>query len=175
MRLERLFEDNLKYYDEAIALYESAFPKEERRDADEQERIQKKTDYHFDFILEEEADAPVGLMLYWETEEFIFLEHFTTKNELRNQGYGSRALALLKEKGKKVILEIEPPVDELTMRRKGFYERNGFHFNEHFHIQPKYRHGDEDLELKIMSCPDVISREEYDAFYAYLMREVQIQ
>lgn len=44
---------------------------------------------------------------------------------LRGQRYGSRALSMLPN-DRPVILEIDPPVDEIAIRRKGFYERCGF-------------------------------------------------
>lgn len=37
-----------------------------------------------------------------------------------------RPLALLAAEGKPVILEIAPPVDDLSHRRQGFYERAGY-------------------------------------------------
>lgn len=37
-----------------------------------------------------------------------------------------RALALLAADGLPVILEIDPPVDAVSIRRKGFYQRCGF-------------------------------------------------
>lgn len=37
-----------------------------------------------------------------------------------------KALEFLSCRGKNVLLEIDPPVDETANRRKGFYERCGF-------------------------------------------------
>ena len=61
MRLERLSDSNLHLYDSAYALYQSAFPREEKRDEYEQSRAMKKSDYHFDMILE--GDILLGVML----------------------------------------------------------------------------------------------------------------
>ena len=74
MKLERLSNHNLHLFEQAFALYESAFPVEERRDEKEQARVLKKADYHFDLIMD--GDTFVGVMLYWETDDFVFLEHF---------------------------------------------------------------------------------------------------
>lgn len=172
LRLERLCEKNSHHYERAYNLYQSAFPREEKRDSYEQARAMKKSDYHFDMIFD--GEALVGVMLYWETDSFVFLEHFTTFPELRGNGYGARALSLLKAKGKTVILEIEPPEDELTTRRYNFYLRSDFVMNSHYHIQAKYHLGDPDLELKIMSYPAELSQAEYLAFYDYMSREIGI-
>lgn len=172
MRLERLCENNIHLYDRAFNLYQSAFPREEKRDEKEQARAMAKADYHFDMI--RDGDELLGVMLYWETDSFVFLEHFTTDPAVRGHGIGASALELLKAKGKTVILEIEPPTDELTTRRYNFYLRAGFTMNSHHHIQAKYHLGDEDLELKIMTYPRAITTAEYLAFYDYMTREIGI-
>ena len=79
MRLERLSTSNADLFDRAFALYQSSFPVEERRDDIEQQRVLKKDAYHFDLIVV--GDKFIGVMLYWETDNFIFLEHFTTLPE----------------------------------------------------------------------------------------------
>lgn len=172
MRLERLSTSNAHLFERAFNLYQSSFPVEERRDDLEQQRVLKKEDYHFDLIMTN--DKFIGVMLYWETESFVFLEHFTTLPELRGNGYGKAALDLLKEKNKIILLEIEPPIDSLTQRRYGFYQRNGFTMNPHHHIQAKYHLGDEDLELKILTYPRVMEKDEYISFYEYMTREIGI-
>lgn len=172
MYLERLSEKNGHLFDTAFALYESAFPTEERRDLDEQSRVMKKDAYHFDLILDE--GEFIGVMLYWETDTFVFLEHFTTLPALRGKGLGAKALGLLKAKNKTIILEIEDPVDEMTNRRFDFYKRNGFFMTPHHHIQAKYRPGIEDLMLKILSYPHAITTAEYLAFQDYMTKEIGI-
>lgn len=78
-------------------------------------------EYHFDVIWE--GETFVGILLHWEEEGFSYVEHFATDPALRGQGLGARALELLNSRGKSVVLEIDPPVDELSIRRKGFYQR----------------------------------------------------
>ena len=173
MRLERLCDSNRHHFERAFALYESAFPTEERRDIAEQERAIGNSNYHFDLITDE--DNLLGIMLYWETDDFVFLEHFTTLPEVRNRGIGAGALGILKSKGKPVLLEIEPPKDEMTERRYSFYKRNGFLMNPYYHIQAKYHVGDADLELKILSYPQILTEEQYRGFYEYMTREIGIK
>lgn len=172
MYLKRLSDENRHFFSKAIALYEAAFPEEERRGKEEQIRVLEKEAYHFDFIMND--DEFLGVMLYWETETFVFLEHFVTLPEVRGKGHGANALELLKSKNKTIILEIEPPEDEITKRRYEFYLRNGFFMNEYHHIQAKYHLGDEDFILKIMSYPNKISQQEYRQFYEYMTREIGI-
>lgn len=173
MRLERLSPNKCNLYRQAFALYQASFPIEERRDEAEQQRVLKKSAYHFDLITINEAF--VGIMLYWETDAFIFLEHFATLPNLRGRGYGEKALSLLKLKNKTIILEIDPPIDEISQRRYSFYKRNAFVINPYHHIQAKYHLGDKDLELKVLSFPKTLTKEEYLSFYEYMISEIGIQ
>jgi len=172
MELIRLSPRSRALFEDAFSLYTEAFPHEERRDPPEQLRVLHKEDYHFDLLTQD--DQLLGIVLYWQTPQFLYLEHLSTLPSMRNQGLGAAALDLLKEKGLPIILEIEPPENELTKRRFGFYQRNGFVMTDHFHIQPKYHAGDEDLQLKILSWPHAVTAEEYACFKAYLDREVGI-
>lgn len=101
MKLERLSEQNQKYYAAAKALYEEAFPVLERRDDLEQARIMQNPAYHFDFITDE--DGFVGIMLYWETDSFVYLEHFAILPELRCKGKATAALGILEEQSQKPL------------------------------------------------------------------------
>ena len=160
------------FYYEAYNLYQDAFPLIERRDLKEHLRVLSQNNYHFSVMLEN--DKFIGIMLYFESESFIYLEHFAVLPSLRKQGYGSKALELLKQNGKTVILEIEFPCDEITNKRLAFYEKNGFNLTEHYHIQPKYRVDDVDLPLKILSYPTKISDIEYLTFKEFLDNNVSV-
>ena len=170
MRTERLTDPCHDMYEAALALYRVSFPPHEQRQARSQAAILRDNAYHFDLLYD--GDTFVGLMLYWETETFLYVEHFCVLPELRNRHYGQKALMLLAQKGKTIILEIDPPRDEIARRRKGFYERCGFVENPYPHVHPPYRREDHGHELVIMSRPHGISQEMYDAFYRYLRHRV---
>jgi ribosomal protein S18 acetylase RimI-like enzyme len=172
MYLERIYDTESRYFEQAFRLYEASFVYEERRDLAGQTDAMKTADYHFCVILDGEEFC--GIVLYWEIGDLIYLEHLATRADLRCRGIGSQALDLLKQGGKTIILEIEPPVDELTSRRLGFYERNGFFLAPYHHIQAKYHIGDPDVELKILSYPALIAREKYDEFYEYMLKNISL-
>ncbi len=174
MKLERLSCQNNKYFAPAMALYESSFPVLERRDEKEQSRIMKNPAYRFDLITDK--NGLVGIMLYWETESFVYLEHFAILPELRCKGKATAALGILKSQSQKsIVLEIEPPCDDTTIRRYNFYRRNGFVMNPHKHLQAKYHLGDDELELNILTYPCEISKDEYAVFRKFLDAEVGIK
>lgn len=126
--------------------------------------------YQFRLIFDEAAW--VGLLLCWDAGDFFYIEHFCTRPELRGRRYGQAALALLAEEGKPIILEIDPPVGDLSRRRQGFYERAGYHANPYAHVHPPYHAANRGHALVVMSYPDVLSADTYAAFADYLKHMV---
>ena len=114
----------------------------------------------------------VGLVLYWEAAEYLYIEHFCILQTLRNHHYGQRTLDLLAEFGKTLILEIDPPTDEIACRRKSFYERCGFAANPFPHVHPPYHPGNHGHALVVMSAPAPLTQKDYDAFNRYLQDEI---
>lgn len=157
-------------YYEALKLYQISFPHHEQRERHSQNEIIKDHEYHFNLIYDEEVF--VGLILYWEQEQFIYIEHFCILPEMRNKQYGDKTLALLAEQGKTTILEIDPPKDSISNRRKGFYERCGFVENFFTHIHPPYHSENKGHHLVIMTSPNQISKELFDTFSHYLKNRV---
>lgn len=170
MKLERITDMEHEWYQKATALYQISFPVHEQREKASQEKILGWNDYHFYLILEE--NTFVGLLLGWETERFLYIEHFCIQPELRGRRYGQWVLEALREAGRQVILEIDPPVDDVSIRRKQFYTRCGFVENPYHHVHPPYHRGNQGHELVVLSSPAAISGEEYQRFRDYLERRV---
>ncbi len=170
MILKRITLTSHPMYHEALKLYQISFPVHEQREALSQEKILSDSEYHFNLIYDE--DVFVGLILYWENEKVIYIEHFCILPEKRNKQYGQKSLALLMEQHKTLLLEIDPPIDTISKRRKGFYERCGFVENPYFHIHPPYHKRNEGHKLVIMTCPKEISKESFDNFTYYLKARV---
>ena len=124
MRFERLTSKDHPLYEKALELYRISFPAHEQREASSQADILSDEQYHFTLVYHDDAFA--GLILFWETQKFIYVEHFCILPQMRNQKLGQTALQLLGQRQKAVILEIDPPDDEISQRRKRFYERCGF-------------------------------------------------
>ena len=152
--------------DAAMPLHRASFPSHELRLWDDQKAVMSDPDYHFDMCLTDGALA--GLILYWDFGSYIYVEHFCIEPDKRGCGYGSRALELLGASGKTVILEIDPPIDEISIRRRGFYERAHFRANPYPHVHPAYHADYKGHELVIMSAPAPINQARYDAFNDYL-------
>ena len=161
MRIERMTTLEHPLYERAMELYRGSFPPHELREEPSQQKILNDPAYHFDLLFD--GGQFVGEVLYWEIAGFFYIEHFCILPELRNRHYGQAALELLH--GTPLILEIDPPVDAISIRRKGFYERCGFVPNPYRHIHPPYHRGNSGHELVVMSYPAPLTQEQYDAFY----------
>lgn len=170
MRLERLTTAEHGMYNQAISLYRQSFPFHEQREAASQTELMGNEAYQFNLIYD--GAVFVGLLLCWETDRFLYVEHFCISPALRNRKYGRRALELLRQRGKTVILEIDPPVDEISIRRRGFYERAGYRENPFSHVHPAYHADCSGHPLVVMSCPEPLSEELYQEFDRYLKTAV---
>ena len=126
--------------------------------------------YHLDGVYD--GGCWAGLILYWETESFIYVEHFCIFPELRGQRYGQRALEKLDGKGKTIILEIDPPEDEISVRRQHFYQRLGFVANPYAYIHPSFRRPFHPHRLVLMSYPEALTYEEARGFADFIRERV---
>ncbi len=143
-------------------LYCSAFPLEERRELDYHLETMQSPYFSFDAIYEEEK--LVGFIGLWEFESTVYVEHLAIFDNMRNGGYGRKVLAhLIENTSKTILLEVEHPEEEIQYRRINFYKQQGFVMNDHFYAHPSY-HGEEPLELLIMTYPEAISSDELDQF-----------
>lgn len=170
MNFIRLLSKDDKMFNEAMILYQKSFPAHEQRGMESQIEILNDKEYHFDLIYDN--NSFVGIILYWETLNYIYIEHFCIEPNMRNKKYGENALELLKKKKKTIILEIDPPIDEISIRRKLFYTRAGYKENDFNHIHPPYRKYNKGHLLSVMSYPDFLTQIEYDNFNLYLKNRV---
>ena len=161
--LQRINETN---FPEIYRIMQASFSDDEYRPYDEQLALFEEPEYRIYYM-------PAGFLAVWEFESFIYIEHFAVDPALRNSGTGSAMLQeLVKQYQKPICLEVELPEDELTRRRIGFYERNGFVFNEYPYIQPPISKGKSPVPLRIMTYGEAITRETFEAIKNVLYRSV---
>ena len=170
MEFVRLTDPADAEFETAFALYEVSFPIHEQRTRAAQAVRLSHPEYRYTLL--HEGKQFQGILLYWEGPGFRYVEHFAIAPELRGGGVGARALAELCSQGTPVILEIDPPVDEISIRRQHFYERCGFAKNPFPHAHPPYRKNFQGHPLVVMSAPEALSQEAYDRFAQYLQHTV---
>ncbi len=153
-------------------IMEQSFPGEEYRPYERQLALMERECYR---IYGEVDPTGVlrGFMAVWGLPEYCFLEHFAVSPKERNGGLGTAMLGELKELYcEPICLEVEPPANELTRRRVGFYERNGFYLNPYAYEQPSLGEDRKPVSLKIMTTGGYLSPVEFQIVKEMLYTEV---
>lgn len=112
-----------------IALYETAFPREEQKPFGLMEELARRGKMEMLAVLDEERF--VGLAVTLLGEEIVILDYLAIVPACRDRGYGGKVLGLLSGRysGRRLILEIEvldPQAENALERvkRKAFYMQN---------------------------------------------------
>lgn len=150
---------NSIYWEQFERLFISAFPEHERRSMEGMKRAIENEKYHLDFFLID--NAFVGFRSYWIFETFLFGEYMVIDPCLRNSGIGQRVhshyfnkLHQLNLTG--VIGEIDPPIDEISIRRRNFFLRLGFVENDLPYYSIDFKPPHTPYQLKLISYPNYI-------------------
>lgn len=128
MKIENInliYTNDLKYKDKIKKLYLSAFPNEERFPFWIIEECSKEDKSDLYAVLDN--NKFIGMFYVVNCDNIYYLMYLAVEANLRNQNYGSKILIALKEKYKNLFLSIAIPIDEMTIKRKNFYLRNGFY------------------------------------------------
>lgn len=99
------------------------FPVEEMKSKEHMETLLRECpDIYF------KDESPLHVLMYVEFDYFIFIDYLFVSKDARGQGLGHKLIEKLKQKGKPIILEVEPVnyEDSDTEKRLHFYKREGF-------------------------------------------------
>jgi ribosomal protein S18 acetylase RimI-like enzyme len=113
-----------------------------------------------------------GVALLWRGPDFVYLEHLAILPELRCQKLGTQAMQQLLRENPCVVLDIEPPDTPLRMRRKAFYERQGFAVNPYPHFQPPMQKDCGRVRLLLLSRP-LLDEETHERFLKFFLAKLQ--
>lgn len=133
-------------------IYESAFPRSERRSRVQHE-LAMRSDPTFHCKQLMLGEKVVGLLFYWELPSCLFVEHLAVAEQCRGLGVGTAALKWLQEQGKLLILEIEPPQDAPSRRRLAFYQAAGFVLLPYEHVQLPFHADTPSVPMRLLSWP----------------------
>ena len=160
-----------EHYPFVESLMQTAFPLQERRNADLQREYTDNKAHFYTLVIMEENE-PIGFITYWKLDDFHYIEHFAISEGVRNKGYGQEALKQLKEEIEGlIVLEAEEPIDELTKRRINFYQRQGFSLQDIQYQQPPYRKGDDWFPMKLMTLRDKNFSSEFERIKESIYKE----
>lgn len=162
-------------FDEAYALFQKAFVPAELRPYEKMKPLFEQA--QFVIYGYKNEDKLVAALIVWELENCIFLENFAVDESLRGQGLGGRVLEDVKVKYPEysIVLEVEEPVDEMSQRRIGFYQRHEFLLNPYSYIQPTLDVLPTNVKLQLMSYPQTIDESQYQRMKKEIFKVVYLK
>ena len=166
MEFIRINDINNGYWSDMWNIYTNSFPIFEQRAIESQIEALKDDRYNCVVICEE--NLVVGILLYWEFGKYKYIEHLAISSELRGRSYGSKILEIFCRDNSTIILEIDPPIDVIGIKRLKFYSNIGFVLQEFNHVHPPYRKGYEGHSLKVMCYNKVLEEYEYEEYNKFL-------
>lgn len=119
-------------------------------------------------------DQIVGIMSFYQHDDFRFIDYFAIDGSLKGKGMGSEMLQyFINLDDKMVILEVEHPEDEQSKRRIAFYQRNGLYLNDQFeYFVPPVRNLKHRLYFHLMSSKQKINNIEFEKYYPQILKMV---
>lgn len=163
--MEKIYIDCFEHplYSSFENLYTHSFPVFEQRTPEQQAQAFASANYHLTGYVENQSF--MGFIAYWEFPDYLYIEHFAIDSKERGKGYGSQVLnRFVTETPKTVLLEIDPPVDEISIARLRFYQKCGFYQNPYSHIHPPYRKEYKGHSLQVLTTGGPLSPDGYEQF-----------
>jgi len=162
MKFIKIENSDSKEFKEAWKIYKSSFSSDETRSLKSQLKLMKNRLYNFFIVFDN--DLLVAIITGWNFNNFLFVEHFAIREELRGKGMGTRLLKEYISKNKqKIILEVERPDNEVAIKRIRFYEKIGFKLNKYDYIQPSYGKNKSPVPMFLMTYPENINESEFSS------------
>lgn len=123
--------DYNEYTNKIEELYLNSFPDDERFPFWILEECSNENNSDLYAIIDN--DKLIGMCYIVNCGDAYYLMYLAVEPSLRNQNYGSQILMNLKEKYKTLFLSVDKPIDNISIKRKNFYLRNGFYDTNKFY------------------------------------------
>lgn len=120
-----------KYINKIEELYLNSFPEAERFPFWILEKASKENNSDLYAIIDN--DKFIGMCYLVNCDNAYYLMYLAVEPSLRNKKYGSKILTDLKGKYKTLFLSVDESVNNVSIRRKNFYLRNGFYDTNKFY------------------------------------------
>ncbi|MDO5147206.1 MAG: GNAT family N-acetyltransferase [Eubacteriales bacterium] len=158
-------------FDEVFHLMQSSFPYDECRSYEEEKELLRREEFCI-YVCRGE-DEIKAFITVWAFDDFVYVDHFAVNPKYRNEGLGTSMLDEIQKKYQRPLcLEVEPPEGALAERRIGFYERNGFCFNEYPYMQPPIAKNRQPIPLFVMSSGKPLDRRTFEKVRDTLYQKV---
>jgi ribosomal protein S18 acetylase RimI-like enzyme len=174
LTLKKIDTTDIDLYRNAEMLMVASFPKNEYRELLQQRELTDTSNRFAQHIILLNSE-PVGFIAWWQFNDFLFIEHFAIEPEQRNKGLGREVFVMIRKMVQlPIVLETEPPVNEINQRRIAFYERNGFRLWECEYLQPPYIKGNQPLEMRLMATNELNLYRDFEWIKSTLYSEVYL-
>ncbi|WP_293716541.1 GNAT family N-acetyltransferase [uncultured Parabacteroides sp.] len=165
MEIVRLTTSDALLYKAFRAIYDVSFPVFEQRTEIQQKDALTDNRYHLDCYVGKDTGLLQGFIAYWRFDRYTYVEHFAIHPDRRGKGLGGLILNnLIDQESGRVLLEIDPVVDNISAARLRFYQSYGFVENPFPHIHPAYRSEYPDHSLVVLSTEGEMTVSEYNKF-----------
>ncbi len=155
-------------FDKVFGLMQKSFPESEYRPYEKQLKLLEMEEYKI-YSKHSENGELIAFIALWNFPEFVFIEHLAVSPLCRGMGVGTKIMKeIIENYSKPIVLEIEPPKDEITIKRYHFYERLGFNICNYEYYQKPLRKGQNPLRLNLMSYPIKLDEQTFDTIKKYL-------
>lgn len=149
-------------FDDVFSLMQKSFPKNEYRTYENQKKLLKNPHYKITPYFGSGSEL-LAFAAVWKFDFFKFVEHIAVSENCRGMGIGSKIMRDIIEKSDTdIVLEIEPPIDEMTAKRLRFYEKLGFKCNDFKYFQLPLNKNDKPIPLKILSYPQTLDATKFE-------------
>ncbi len=160
-------------FSQVFQIMEESFPKDEYRTREGQKELLENPVYHIYVVRDSESRKIKAFTAVWDLKNVIFVEHLAVSSDFRNGGLGALILQELRRiSSKPLCLEVELPETEMSRRRIGFYERNGFFLNRYDYMQPALSPGQQAIPLWIMTTDHAAEPSEFEGIRNLLYQKV---
>lgn len=148
-------------FDDVFSLMQKSFPKNEYRTYANQQKLLQNKYYRIIPYFGSKSEF-LAFAAVWEFDSFKFVEHIAVSEKCRGMGIGSKIMSdIIQKSNTDIILEIEPPIDEISKKRLHFYEKLGFKLNDYPYMQLPLNKNDKPITLKILSYPQGLDEEKF--------------
>lgn len=171
MKFKAIKHLNSEQWQKAWSLYENSFPEAERRKLEDHKRATENKLFHPLSVWDD--NQFIGIVFYWEWSNYRYVEYLAVSPDLHGHGYGSKIIKKIRDSQHTVILEIDPLINELSVRRLQFYEQAGFTLTPYRFIHLPYRINGKPQELLILSYPKMISKEQHKEFIHFIDNNIR--
>ncbi|MEG0500246.1 MAG: GNAT family N-acetyltransferase [Rikenellaceae bacterium] len=172
IKKEYLAADDTNLMPKVWAIYQESFPPTERRSLENIRTCLRGE--HCRMVVYHRDDMVIGFIIYWQYPHFTYGEFFATNLSIRNSGNGSYIIRdfMSQHNDRPFILEIDGMCDEISKRRCGFYQREGFVLNPFVHRPTAYNDKNVHLTMHIMTYGHEISEQLYQEFNHVLINDI---